>query len=130
MNQITCPTFTAQATFGLNRGYSNSIISLTEFKAALTKTQQTIHTEYTIALSTKITPCEIVFLGQEESSVTIEIIQYPKFQYEVQALKSAFIALTEKMMQELEQNRVVIVFPDTTVMLEQNNSIDPKIRIE
>ncbi|MGL2986412.1 hypothetical protein ACSVH5_02350 [Flavobacterium sp. RSSA_27] len=130
MNSNTCPTFTAQATFGLNRGYTNSIISLTEFKAALTKTQQAIHSAYSIAISAKITPCEIVFLGQEEPSVTIEIIQYPKFQYEVQTLKTAFIALTEKMMLELEQNRVVIVFPDTTVMLEQNEAIDPKIRME
>jgi hypothetical protein len=59
----------------------------------------------------------------------VQFIQYPKFPQEESALKKAVLALTEMMMLELEQNRVVIVFTDETIMLEQSDAIDPTIRL-
>ena len=127
MNSINCKTFTATATIGLNRGYEQSTISLIAFKAALLKAQQKIVTEYKIGLSVKISSCEILFLGQEEPSMELEFIQYPKFIQEEYILKKAIIKLIEMMMYELEQNRVVVIFTDETIMLEQTEKIDPRI---
>ena len=129
MNKIACKTFTAQVTIGLLKGYSNDIIPLKTLKEVLFKAQKVVNLDYNVQLSTKIRLCEIVFLGQEELSVELEFIQYPKFLQQEKELKKAIILLAEILMLKLEQNRVVIVFKDDTIMLEQSDAIDPKIQI-
>jgi hypothetical protein len=129
MNSVTSKTFTAQITIGLFRGYSKKNISKLELKKALLNGQKQIKAQYKIELSAKLSPCEILFLGQEEPSMELQFIQYPKFPHEESELKKGLITLTELMMLELEQNRVVIIFTDETIMLEQSDSIDPKIKL-
>jgi hypothetical protein len=130
MNTVICKTFTAKLAIGLNKGYSNELISIEEFKDTLLETQQKIKSEYDIALSAKLIPCEILFLGQEEPSIELQFIQYPKFSVEEAELKKAIIELIKILMIKLEQNRVVIVFTDETVMLEQSTEIDPNIKFK
>ena len=122
-------TFTATATIGLIRGYDNQMISIVEFKEVLLAAQKKIYQDYKIGLSAKLSPCEIFFLGQNEPSMELQFIQYPKFPQEEAVLKKAIVALIEIMMLELEQNRVVIVCTDETIMLEQSEEIDPSIQL-
>jgi len=129
INMIVTKTFTAQATFGLQKGYTSELIPLQEFKNALCSAQQKTKEQFSVMLSTKITLCEIIFLGQEEPSITLDFIQYPKFLIEEEKLKQAILFLVAQLMLTLEQNRVVIIFNDETVMLEKTNSIDPKIKV-
>jgi hypothetical protein len=125
----SCKTFTAKVTIGLQKQYSTEIAPLNIFKEKLLKKQQTILEKYNVKLSTKIRQCEIVFLGQDEPSVELEFIQYPKFLQEESVLKNAVVEFTKLMMIELNQNRVVIVFSDETIMLEQSDVIDPNIQL-
>ena len=129
MNSVICKTFGAQITIGLVRGYTKKSISVPEFKKALLKAQENINIQYKIKLSAKLTHCEILFLGQEEPSVDLQFIQYPKFPQEESALKKAILDLTEQLMEALNQNRVVIVLSDETIMVEQTGAIDPKIQL-
>ena len=129
MNSLSCETFTAQVTIGMTKGYSKEKIMMHVFKDELLKSQREIKEKYNVLLSVKIRQCEIVFLGQEELSVELEFIQYPKFLQEEKELKKAIISLSEILMLKLEQNRVVIVFKDDTIMLEQNENINPDIEI-
>lgn len=129
MNHITTKIFTAQITIGLCRRYSNEQISLETFKQELLEAQIEINTKFKVVLSAKLRHCEILFLGQEEPSIELVFIQYPKFQTDEKILKKAILSLTENLMQKLEQNRVVIVFPEETIMLEQDNQIDPAIKL-
>jgi len=129
MNSLSCKTFTAQVTIGMTKGYSKEKIIMNVFKDELLNGQRVIKEKYNVLLSVKIRQCEIVFLGQEELSVELEFIQYPKFLQEEKELKKAIISLTEILMLKLEQNRVVIVFKDDTIMLEQNENINPDIEI-
>lgn len=129
MNSVICKTFTAQITIGLCRGYTKKSISMPEFKKALLKVQEEIKAQHKIELSAKLSHCEILFLGQEEPSMELQFIQYPKFPQQESALKKAIVAFTELMMMELEQNRVVIFFTDETIMLEQSDVIDPDIQL-
>lgn len=125
----SCKTFTAQATIGLKKRYTTDIISIDVFKETLLKLQKIILEKYKVKLSIKIRQCEIFFLGQDEPSVELEFIQYPKFPQEESVLKNAIVELAKMMMLELEQNRVVIVFTDETIMLEQSDTIDPNIQL-
>jgi hypothetical protein len=125
----SCKTFTAQVTIGLYKGYSKELVSQKVLKEELVIAQRAAKEQYGVLLSTKIRTCEIVFLGQEEPAVELEFIQYPKFQQEEELLKKAIVSLTEMILITLEQNRVVIVFKDETIMIEQNNEIDPTIKL-
>ena len=127
MNIKKCATITASAVIGLNRGYTNQTISTNELKNAVQKIQIELRDKRDLYLSVKITACEILFLGQDEPSVTLDFIQYPKFQYKEEKWKEAVLFFIEKIIDELEQNRTVIIFPDTTFMLEKSENIDPKI---
>ena len=128
MNIIRSKTFRAEATVGLKRGYSKELISIEEFKMKLAGAQKKLFSEMNMKLSTKITPCTIVFSGQDEESFNLSFIQYPKFPYEIGKLKNGIIRLIELLMHSLDQNRVVIVFEDETLMLEdKENLIDPGI---
>lgn len=129
MNSVRCKTFTANATFGLHRGYSQKRVTILEFKEVLLIAQKKIKSQFKVELSAKMIPCEILFLGQEESSIQIEFIQYPKFLQDESLLKKAIESLVKMMMLELEQNRVVIIFTDETLMLEQSDKIDPSIQL-
>ena len=129
MNIIKNKTFNANAVLGLVRGYSKKSISISEFKKVLVSTQQKIYQQYAVGLSVKLSTTEIIFLGQEEPSVDLQIIQYPKFPQTEETFKKVFLEFIEILMLELEQNRVVIVFTDETIMLEQSDAIDPKIQL-
>lgn len=94
----------------------------------MSKAQQQIKKKYDVALSIKLTLCEIVFLGQEEPSVSLDFIQYPKFPTEEELLKKAIIHLVQLLMENLDQNRTIIVFREKTICLEKSEEIDPKIQ--
>lgn len=127
MNITKCKSLTASAVIGLKRGYTDKTVSNAELKDAILNTQQEIKNTKGMLLSVKLTQCEILFLGQEEPSVTLDFIQYPKFPYDEEKWKDAVVLFIKSIMKELEQNRTVIIFPDTTVMLENSDNIDPKI---
>ncbi|NRT12143.1 hypothetical protein [Flavobacterium sp. 14A] len=129
MNTITSTTFTATATVGLYKSYSKELISINTFKKALCKAQEEIKKEFNVALSTKMTLCQIIFLGQEEPSVSLDFIQYPKFPKDEVVLQEAIMQLVQLLMESLDQNRIVIVFQNETICLEKSEEIDPKIQL-
>ena len=130
MESYTVKTFSASATFGLQKGYTEEIIQLDVFKRALNKVQQAIYEKEKIVLSTKLSLCHIICLGQDEPSVTLDWIQYPKFQMTEDKLKTAILNLVNDLMLQLEQNRVVVIFQDETICLELGSSISPRINLE
>lgn len=51
MNISSIKTYTAKATIGLYKGYSNELISIEVFKKVLLEAQQKIKSDFNIALS-------------------------------------------------------------------------------
>lgn len=129
MKRKTVKTFRASITVGLQIGYSQEVISWNALKSSIVSAQKEVYEKFNTVLSAKVSLCEIICLGQEEPSATIEFIQYPKFIYEEELLKASIIFFTERVQQALEQNRTVIVFDDETIMLEKTNNIDPNINL-
>ena len=130
MNKKATPTLKAEITIGLNKGYSDESWSLDELKNKLTESQQKLKEEHNILLSAKVTLCDIVFLGQDEPSVTLSFINYPKFPVTEDSFKKGVTFIAKELMNKLEQNRVVIVFHDETLMLEKSDEIDKNIDLK
>ena len=119
----------AAITFGLNKGYSSEAWTLNALKDKLALAQNDLKNTHGILLSAKVTPCYIVFMGQDEASVTISFINYPKFPIDEETFKLGVSFIAETLMYTLEQHRIVIEWADETTMLEINNILDPKIEL-
>ena len=68
----------ADITLGLNKLYSKEANSLQDLVVALTSSQLELQQLHHIQLSAKLTPCKIVFSGQDEDSATISFVNYPQ----------------------------------------------------
>ena len=124
INKETTPAFKAEITVGLHKGYSEAIWSLNELKTSLATAQKLLKESKGLLLSAKVTLCDIVFLGQDEPSVSISFINYPKFPIEIEPFKEGVEFIARILLDELKQNRIVIVFDDETTMLEKSDDID------
>lgn len=129
MKQIKAKTFRASVVFGLYYGYSNEVISTEIFKKHLNEVQHKIKDTLGICLSLKLMPCQIFFLGQDEPSMEVSCIQYPKFLYPEEALKKAFLQLATQMMHLLHQNRTCVIFNQETILLEVTPNLDSIIKL-
>lgn len=66
--------------------------------------------------------------GQVEPHLQLNFINYPKFPLKENILKIEIENLTRAVMQKFEQNRVVIEYLNETVMFEDSELIDPRIK--
>jgi hypothetical protein len=122
--------FSAQITFGLERGYTQALIPKESIVNFLQDYQQKLLKNKCIALSASVSECDIVFGGKVEPHLKLNFINYPKFPLEENLLKETIEELTKALMKEFDQNRVVIEYLDETVMFEISEEIDPRIKQE
>jgi len=127
MNIITKPTFTATVTIGMQLGYTKQLYQKSQLISILQKFQQKQITERKVYLSACISECEIVLSGQVEPHLKLDFINYPKFSLEEKQFKTEVEQLSVHLMNELDQNRVVILYHNETKMFEKNKEIDPRI---
>lgn len=127
MKTIKKNTYTALITIGLQKEYSNDFYKKEEFIEALQNYQKILITEKDIYLSASVLDCLIVLNKQEEPHLKLEFINYPKFPLEEAVFKTEINLLGQYLMKQFEQNRIVIVFHNETVMFEVEDKIDFRI---
>jgi hypothetical protein len=120
-------TFTATINIGLEIGYTNITYDKNELIKKLQSYQKQKIDIEGIYLSASVSECSIVLSGQNEPHLKLEFINYPKFPIKVEDFKQEIIDLASYLLDEMKQNRTVIIFSDETYMLELNEAIDPKI---
>ena len=129
MKTITIKIFRASINLGLKKGYSQETISEKEVINFLQAYQEKMIVEENIYLSASIINNMIVLSGQAEPHLKIEFINYPRFFYKESLLKEKINELAELLLNKFEQNRIVIIYDDKTVMIEQSDEIDPQITL-
>ena len=118
INRVEASALRAELTVGMNRSYSDEKISMQELVYALTTCQLNLQSELNIKLSARVTPCRIVFSGQDEESVAVSFINYPRFPINETDFKKGVEFISSELMEKLSQNRIVIEYHDKTVMYE------------
>lgn len=123
-------TFQASVFIGLEYGYTQKQIdenlvieSLSELQKQLSKGKNTF-------LSASVSKTIIVLNNQQEQHLKIDFINYPKFPLSEEVFKEEVLHFGKELMKQFEQNRILIIYTDETVMLEQSDKIDPRIRSE
>lgn len=111
------PTFTAQIYVGLQEGYEGK----THNQCRVECICQEFVDE--VGWCVSITRTRFVYKDGKESGVIVGIINYPRFPMEIKELKDRTLKLANILMTELNQNRISVVFPDETIMLENTKLI-------
>ncbi|MEJ1959939.1 MAG: hypothetical protein WDM70_11390 [Nitrosomonadales bacterium] len=135
MNRIIVHnTYKATFSIGLQVGYSNDTIEEYDVIKFLQQLQNILIAERHIYMSANYYTSNIVLGGQIEPHLTLKFINYPQapLHEDEEAAEHIFKDVIEnivrRLMDEFNQNRVVIQFHDSNVMLENSYDIDPRIR--
>lgn len=121
-------TFEAKAILGLKVGYSEELISLNQVRETIKKVAASLE-GYTF--SGTLTPSEIIVAGEKEykeSCVLIETSIYPRFPQDEDKFKKEFIEFIGKLAEDLEQERVAVIFTDESLILETKYCKNPDIK--
>lgn len=127
MNIIIKQNLSATIIIGVQIGYTTNSYNKEKLRTTIQQFQKLQITERGIYLSACISECEIVLSGQIEPHFKLDFINYPKFPLEETQFKSEVELMAIYLMEELAQNRLVIVFHNETKMLEKTDGIDPRI---
>ena len=130
IKEIKIKTFQASIFIGLEIGYTQKKINENLVIESLSELQKQLSKEKEIYLSASISKTVIVLNNQKEKHLKINFINYPKFPLSEEIFKDEVLIIGKELMKQFEQNRILIIYTDQTVMLEQSNEIDPRIRSE
>ena len=122
-------TFQASIFIGLEYGYTQKQINENLVIESLSELQKQLSAEKNIFLSASISKTVIVLNNQKEPHLKINFINYPKFPLDENIFKDEVLIIGKELMKQFEQNRILIIYTDETVMLEQSEEIDPRILI-
>jgi hypothetical protein len=130
IKKTTAEPFSATITIGAQVSYTNKKISEKDIIEFIQKYQDRLIEEIHLYLSVSLSDCKIVMSGQVELHYKLSFINYPKFSYPFGMLREEVEELAKALMERFDQNRVVVEFVDETVMFEQSEAIDPRIKMK
>jgi len=111
-------TYTATIYCGLKDGYKG------ELSLFYTKYIKDYIDNRSGGLCVTCTPTTFYYNKGEEPGIIVGIINYPRFPFSEEKIKSLSLELAEELMVKCKQYRVSIVFPDETIMLENKEKIE------
>ena len=120
-------TFQASIFIGLEYGYTQKQINENLVIESLSELQKQLSAEKNIFLSASVSKTNIVLNDQNEQHLKIDFINYPKFPLDENIFKDEVLIIGKELMKQFKQNRILIIYTDETVMLEQSEETDPRI---
>ena len=120
-------TFQASIFIGLEYGYTQKQINENLVIESLSELQKQLSAEKNIFLSASVSKTNIVLNDQNEQHLKIDFINYPKFPLDKNIFKDEVLIIGKELMKQFKQNRILIIYTDETIMLEQSNKTDPRI---
>lgn len=106
------PTYTATIYVGLREGYDGKFTLRAQALAAI---EHYVDTE---GLGVSVTDTQFVYTGGDEPGLIVGLINYPRFPSTQEDIRGKALALARRLKEYCKQQRVSIVFPDETVVLE------------
>ena len=122
-------TFQASIFIGLEIGYTQKQIDENLVIESISELQKQLSKAKDIYLSASVSKTLIILNNQKEPHLKIDFINYPKFPLSEEIFKDEVLHFGKELMKQFEQNRILIIYTDETVMLEQSEEIDPRILI-
>jgi hypothetical protein len=130
LNVVKVDPFFARITLGAHVGYTDKMISELEMISFIQNYQDMLIEKKNMYLSVSLSHCKIILSGQVEPHFQLSFINYPRFSVGVKKLKREIICLTQALLEEFSQNRIVTEFPDKTIMFERSENVDPRVKTQ
>lgn len=123
----TVPTYTATIYVGTREQYTPEIRSID-------MARNWLHNYVNlVGLCVTLSPIEYIYTGKKQSDASITdaresgfvvgLINYPRFPSTPEALREKALEIAEELRILFKQFKVTVVFPDETVMLEEESSV-------
>lgn len=117
MNEIEVRTWTANIFCGIREGYHSHEHESSE--------AESICRAYCdeVGLCVSVTQTTFVYTGGSEPGVIVGLIHYPRFPHESpeNVIRKHAAAIAKRLKEAFRQERITIVYPDMTVMLEKGD---------
>lgn len=108
------PTYSGTIYLGLKHTTSGTITDISTVKQAIQKYVDTV------GLCVSFTATEFIYTNGSEPGLIIGLINYPRFPSEFSKIEAQAIELAHKLKKLCRQERVSVVFPARTVMIEED----------
>lgn len=118
-NEIKLENYTAKLNIGLQKNYDNTYYAKSDYILFLQEYQTKLITEKHIHLSAAVQEYELVYGSLIEKHLVLNFVNYPKFPLDKAVFKKYINNLGKKMMFEFDQNRIMIEYPDETIVFEK-----------
>ena len=115
----TLPTYEVRAYIGSVRGYDGENFNKEELIEAIGHYQSII--EQDLAIAVRVTPTSFVFQNYVEDGWEIAAINYPRFPKKPRQIDDFMFGLSRYLLNRFEQNRMSVVSPSVTILLESVN---------
>ena len=98
---------------GLRKGYTEEIFSIEKIYE--------VCQEYCdqVGWCVTVTPTRFIYKNGYEPGAIVGIISYPRFPISKEDLRNRTVCLATKLLKELKQLRISVVFPEDTIMIER-----------
>ena len=115
MKYKSCPTFAVQIWVGTRVGYG------ADARVHSLETVERICQQYVdeIGDAVTVTPTSFIYSGGNEPGACVGFIRYPRYPRDRREISIRAMRLAKRLKTALGQERVSIVFPDKTVMIEE-----------
>ena len=128
IKRATTEPFFASITIGAMHGYTNDKIFEKDIIEFIQTHQERLIEELHLYLSVCLSECKIILSGQVEPHYKLSFINYPRFPSMTEIMRKEVEELAKALMEKFDQNRIVIEFPEETVMFEQSDKVDHRIK--
>ena len=119
---VEVSTFEAYLTIGGTRGYGGGTFCLDELEEYIASFQGTFKEEYEYGCAVRVAECSIVCQDYQEDCWTVAVINYPRFPLTPFQIEQFMICLAAALLAEFDQERITIVSPVRTSMLERRDA--------
>lgn len=123
-------TYQCSINLGLQKHYSDELIPKEDVIQYIQKFQKSRLASDNHLVSVNVFDSTIVCVGQKEPHLVIQFINYPKADLSHLEIKDEAVALAKALMKKFDQNRIVIICTDESILLEKSDSLDPRITQE
>ena len=115
MNRKPLKTFYANIYMGLTRGYEGEEIDRKEVETYLSF----FSNKHQIGIT--VTDTHFIYPSGEEKGVCLGIIDYPRYPVGSKKIRIISEGLVDDLLDLFDQERITVVYPDTTIMFERGN---------
>jgi hypothetical protein len=127
MNRVEEPTYEIYFTIGSVRGYHGTPFTKDELLDAIGSFQAQHERKHGYACGVRVVPGTVIFQSYQESCWDVCVIQYPRFPVSKEMIRSFVEELALSLMEEFEQERITVVDPAITTMLEKEGADQSRI---